>query len=68
MGNVNVEAPDLSSYDLCNAREKLESRTYMGCILLVGRMKLMGCFVWNRLYGTFGQVEAVSIRIGWLNL
>ena len=29
-GSLDVEAPDLSSYDLCNAREKLQAEYLAG--------------------------------------
>ena len=29
-GSVDIEAPDLSSYDLCNAAEKLEAERLAG--------------------------------------
>ena len=66
MGNVNVEAPDLSSYDLCNAREKLEAERIYGMYTPSRTDEIDGVLRLERLYmERLAKVEA-GVNTDWM--
>lgn len=66
MGNVNVEAPDLSSYDLCNGREKLEAERIYGMYTPSRTDEIDGVLRLERLYmERLAKVEA-GVNTDWM--
>lgn len=63
-GSVDIEAPDLSSYDLCNAAEKLEAERLAG---FYTSESAVGQIQYDELYARMKQRIDAGVDTYWLN-
>lgn len=66
MGNVNVEMPDLSSYNLCNAEEKLEAERIYGMYTPNRADEIEGVLRLERLYMERLSKVKAGVNTDWL--
>ncbi len=63
-GSVDIEAPDLSSYDLCNAAEKLEAERLAG---FYTSESAVGQIQYDELYAQMKQQVDAGVNTYWLD-